>query len=572
MLRKISKYTLRVLLLLVSIFGSVVGLWNLSRTPGLPGQWAESESGIHFTLSDSSSSVIVTHVNGIPVHRFSDLKERIANYGIGREITLLTGDRRSLAITLIPHFSQWALGIKMLVGILFILLASLLLFSRQREGEKALAAVGLWTGFIVMTNFPGLHLPLPVSAAVVALFWIGIFRALFGFLYASYHFPHPAKSPIKLASLRIAFRYIGFTLALFFIVLYTVKTWHATPAALRGYHSTVRLLFPFIFAVIGFSFINIVVNERRASTPVTQYKLLWAMSGMVLGAIPVVLLRVYPGLLGLPQLLPHEAFVMVLIIPYAALVIALPGYRPGKLHSPLLNIVVDGIGLFIIAGLYVGMLKLAGMMGYRWSEPKFMYMTIAGALLLAMIFAPIKKGVRSWVEGHLFPLGKKRQLALNLFEKELEKCRSVTELGSMLREHFQRMIPVKHFMIYHRQDQYFFPVTDPSEAEPAIEQEIAFVMDALPGTGLHINHNKLTSVEDGYNRPHIPLPSPWVILIPMGNELVWLTGAKQSLQPFYREDIALMEAMATIAYQHWQRLQEIYRTMENKWKPEHGGI
>lgn len=543
---------------------TALALYNLSLQPGLPFTPQEGTDGISIgdtlTVNTKKTSYVplIVDIDGIPAASLYDIEAIIDSKKIGEKVTINLSDNSALKYYLIPHNDFWFVFLMGILGFSFYIISVLVWEKRNKNYERYFSYSGLMLGFMLAMSWPGMYLPLLPSLLLIISFFLTYSLGLVAFLYFSFHFPTSTFSEKSTRIIKRVFLVLGLVLALILILAFFNKNFQISPESISIFHSVYRLFRAFIFLTLFFSMINIIRNHIRKPNPVNRRKLQWILWGIFLGTFPFIFLWDIPHIFNLHPFVPEWITNLALLIIPISIAIAMLRYRLFDIEIVLSRSLIYSLIIIILVGVYV--FSVGGLSLVVFNELSFQspILSIFAALIIALIFNPLRSNVQNFVNKKFFRISYDRFMSLQTFTHDLENSSEAEQLLNELKRHFHRDIPLTHqrFLVHHNKEwQIFNPREEPCDDLLQWLQKENLYQDEQ----ILINIRKLEKIENNLSIVTADIPLPWIVMITIGNYASWFLREKSSGMRFWKEDLDLATQMAKATHQRWEKLDYIFQ-------------
>lgn len=533
---------------------TALALFNLSLHPGLPFTLQKATDGI----SIGDTLAVIVDIDGIPATSIFDIEAILDTKKIGEKVTINLSDNSSLEYHLVPANNFWFVFLNGILGLSFYMVSVLVWEKRNKNYEKYFCYAGLMLGFNMAMSRPGMYLPFLPSVVLVISFYASYLLALVAFLYFSFHFPSSTFSEKSTRIMKRAFLVLGLVFALILILLFFNKNFRLSQESIGLYHSVYRLFRAFIFLISFISMINIIRNHYRKPNPVNRRKLQWVLWGIFWGTFPFIFLWNIPLILNVHPFVPDWiAYLSMLIIPIS-IAIAMLKYRLFDIEIVLSRSLIYSFIIIILVGVYV--FSVGGLSLVVFNELSFQspILSIFAALLIALIFNPIKSNVQSFVNKKFFRISYDRFMSLQAFTHDIENSCEAGQLLTELQIHFHRYIPLAHqrFLVLHDKEWRIF-----NHREEPRDNLLQWIQkeDFYQDEHILINIRRLEKIEKNLSIVTANIPHQWIVLIPIGDYALWFLGEKSSGMRFWKEDLDLAIQMAKATQQKQEKLNYLFQ-------------
>lgn len=592
MMRLLKAITIRriylSLLLLMWAAWAGVGLYDLSLRPQLAGKFFEKSDSLFYQMPQQRDSVnfvpgnnpevqpqedgelgsagakevpvhfseldhfAVSHLNDVPVERHFEARQQLYRMQIGQELRIRTHDGPVIIMQLTQYYGRWQMILKGLVSLFFFIISTIIWLNRQNDGEKYFAIAGYLFGYTIVSWWPGLHLSMPLATLLRVTDLIAYPQAIFAFLHFSYYFPTPVLPQNKLRFRRMIFQTMGFTIGVILVVLFLVKTFRYTPESTAFYYQTYQVFRWLVLALFGTAIYNMIKNEEALSNPVTQRKLQWVIGGCFWGLMPFLLFWNLPLAFGSRPLLPDWGFDLFFIVPPLSIAIAILKYRLFDIEIVFSRSLAYGIVITLLGLIYMAAVGgMSSIIFHEFALDSSPYLSISAALLVAILFNPLKNRVQNFINRKFLRIRYDRFNRMRIFLNKAETCSEEAPLLQTLADHYHDAVPLEDqvFLVRREGKWQAFREADAEKAMLLLE----WLRDRQYSEMI-INEDGLKKVEKGMLFHMEMLPEPWLVLMPVGENILWMMSVKQSKTRFWEEDLDLARQMARATALQWDKI------------------
>lgn len=543
---------------------TALALYNLSFQPGLPFPLQKGDDGISIgetsilSKNKTTPTPVIIAVDGIRATSRYDIEAIIDTRKIGDKVTIDLSDDTASEFYLIPHNDFWYVFLMGILGFSFFIIALIVWEKRSKNYEKYFTYAGFMLGFNLAMSRPGMYLPIIPSSLLIFSFYISYSLALVAFLYFSFYFPSPTFPEKSTRIIQRVFLVLGLIFSLVLLLLFFNKNFRLSSESISLYHSIYRLFRAFIFLILFISMINMLQNHRRKPNPVNRRKLQWVLWGIFWGTFPFIFLWDLPHIFNLQPFVPDLiVYLSMLIIPIS-IAIAMLRYRLFDIEIVLSRSLIYSSTLIILVSVYV--FCVGGLSIVIFNELSFQspILSIFAALIIALIFNPLRSNVQSFVNKKFFRISYDRFMSLQTFTLVLENALEIGQVLHGLQKHFHMNIPLvkQRFLVLHDKEwRTFNPKQEPCDDLLQWLQKEELCQDEH----ILVNIRRLEKIEKNLSIVSCDIPLPWIVTIPVGNNAVWFLGEKSSGMRFWKEDLDLAVQMAKTANQRLEKLNYIFQ-------------
>lgn len=545
-----TKFTLFFVLMSLLAVG---GVYNLSRRPALPAEI--QKKGTQILVTPWEPQIGAGHfpkelfaIEKYPVHSLEQVKEIYCRHRIGEKIELQFRDGSHWNPQLISANDLWYLLVNALLGFCALLISFLVWQRKLNEGEKYFSLSALFLGYILAVNWGFVQPPLFISLPVILTYYLCYPQTFSLFLIFSEYFPSPRLSPAQLRRKKSFFLAAGALFSAGLIFFFLKKTFAFSVKNIRQFIVFFNLFRIFLLFSLITAIYNILRNLRTNPNPVNRRKVQWLLGGIFWGSFPFVFLWTVPHIFNIQPLIPEWLATLFLLIMPASIAVAILRHRffdiefvfsRSLVYSTLLIILV-GIYLFTISGLSFLIFKEFSL---QYRTPAF---SIAAALLIALMFNPLKDRIQTFVNKKFFRIKYDRFQSLQNFMGELESCLKAETVADLLMKKFQASVPVAGQLLIFRKGDNWFAYRHSPDSQPPSQDWLNQHFPEIPQE-VQVNKDFENRVEAEQHLTKASLKKPWILLVPVGEAGIWLVAEKRSGSRFWKEDLDLASQLARSA-------------------------
>jgi signal transduction histidine kinase len=143
---------------------------------------------------------------------------------------------------------------------------------------------------------------------------------------------------------------------------------------------------------------------------------------------------------------------------------------------------------------------------------------------------------------------------------DLETCRNEVEVLTQLENHFENSIPVQKNLFLMRKNNKWCELPSQKTVEKSIQKHLA--MDFTDFKNMVVVNSQLSEkVESHLPYPIASIPKPWLLIVPLGDYMLWLLAQKRSGTKFWKEDLELVQQMSKSACLQIEKLEAIQKSI-----------
>lgn len=550
------------------------GIYQLAIRPALPASLKEIREGIILaevieapakSLEALPDPLVITHIDGVPVSKSYEVDNIIDAKRIGDNVILSLAETESLELILIPRNNVWFLILSGGLGFVFFLVSVVVFLNRSQEEETYFVLSCSLFGLNNVISWTGLKFPFAVTLLISGVYFFSFSLFAVTMLYFSLYFPSKTLSPSTLKMQKVIFGILGLFFPAVLLYLHLTKVYELSPDSMHQFDILYRVFYGFISLIVLQSIVNIFFNHRRDPNPINRRKVQWALWGIIVAALPYFALWRLPQVFGSPALISEWGAYIFFIAAPVCFAMAIIKYRLFDIEIVLSRSLVYTLVIAILIGVYlflVGGLSFILFRQISWESP---ILTIFAALLIALLFNPLKTRIQDFVNKRFFRIRYDRFQSIREFLYDLDICNDQIQILSTLGTHFQRAVPTQkqHFLTF--RDNTWESVNPTMKTEDSLRKWLA---DKEPAyfTETLINIRQVDKVEANLPCVLASFPKPWVVLQPVGEKILWLLGDKRAGTRFWQEDLDLCHQMAFQAHTRWEKLEIILQKQKEMQK------
>jgi len=202
------------------------------------------------------------------------------------------------------------------------------------------------------------------------------------------------------------------------------------------------------YVILGYAasgIIHFVRSYRKTVVPADRKKLQWILLGLTLGPMPFLLLTVIPNQLKTVEVIPEEFTEIFLLIIPITFAISFVKYHILNIGIVLNRTTVYGIAITGLALTYAVLIGIVARVGGGYVAPEW---GAAAAILVALLFEPIRKRVQQFVDRRFFRVEFDFRQAVRRFVDEMKACVDVTQLADLMVRRTDELIPVERIGLF----------------------------------------------------------------------------------------------------------------------------
>ncbi len=456
------------------------------------------------------------------------------------------GDAASGAVQMIQFYRISYRIIVVLVALFTWALGIFVLLARPRDLSAAFLHASMMSLAVVMiTAFEGVTPNSILGMVSSTLFFLSYLSVATTFYFFTTLFPKHLSGPFLRRALVL---YVpAIVLAVGLGITHAKAVEERSLARFLTYNMWYDLLHILVLVLVGAGIVNFVRAYKTAPTRDERRKLQWVLWGLCIGPSPFLLLNVLPQFFRPTGLVLEEyTLIFMLFIP-VSFAISVARHHLFDVEQVIQRTTAYAVVLVVLLGLYTGMVTLvASIVGQ-------MAAGAGGAILVALLFEPVRTRVQRAVDKRFFRIRYDFRQAQTRFMDEVKTCIDERSVASLAVEQIAGFIPVERigFCSYmlpegrlHLLAQSGFAVADGAAITLAADSRLAhqrlpIALDA--GVEAGIKHETADAV--AFSRWGISLLIPILSGDSAVQGLLFL-GRRKSGARFTQEDMDLLGVFA----------------------------
>lgn len=239
------------------------------------------------------------------------------------------------------------------------------------------------------------------------------------------------------------FLYVNYSIAIVLAVIINYKfintIYYFTDSSIDNYliiFNAIRV-FLIIEVIISLSFFITAFRKEKGIAERKQLK--WLLFGFIVGPLCFVGLWVVPILILGSALVPEEIVMVILCIIPISFAIAIIKYHLLNIDEVINRGIVYGMVIIILLLIYSVLIILSI---YWLNLPDQSVISAIAAVILALLFQPLKTKVQSFVDKKFFRISYNFRRELSKLTDNIKNYNDITQLGEYLISEIERLIPV----------------------------------------------------------------------------------------------------------------------------------
>lgn len=440
----ISKKIVFVLLFDLIIFIlCCVGITNLINRATLPFTIASSFEGLKIYDHAIPDSSILISLEGIPVSSLDELELVTDKFSINDIVRIDFSYNKSIdfkEIELVQYYGAFYIYSVFITGLTFFILGIFVLLKLDANRVSSIFHLACISIASIMMMSSGKYTDTLYESGYITriLFHTAYLITPVLFLHFALLFPID-----RVSNSRTLLRLL-YSLAVILIIAvnasFIAGLIELNKNTVANYAIVFNVIRIFIIAIILLSILIFIYNLIKQKGESERKKLKWILTGFLLGPISFILLWVIPILFGFNPVVREEIIVLTNTAIPITFSIAIIRYHLLDIDYIINRVIVYGIVISLLFGLYIIILLLLVDVLHT-SESK--YITVISALLVAVLFIPIKERVQVFIDKKFFRVKYNFRVAVNSIHGVIDEFIDVNSLSSYLIKEIDSLIPVE---------------------------------------------------------------------------------------------------------------------------------
>lgn len=434
---------------LVALAIGTAGIIFLFQKPDLPFEYSDDNNKIEISNDYSElfqKGKTIEKINGIKVNEANQIELILDKLNIGDEVNLVVKDsirEYSENVKLVNAYRDGTfLYISIIVGLAFWGL-SLIVYVKKPDLLSAKILFGMFLFFAIATlTSPGKN-----DGSVFSLYSLVKFFHIFSYvagismlLHFSLVFPKKLYG-VKFLVVSIYTLFIAFSFLMNIVQLKAISTGKIEDIDL--YHSFWNGLIILLMVSTIFSIFNFTLSFIKNREDAERRRVQWALWGMFMGVLPYIFLFSIPNLLDLHVPIKEEYSMAFFIFIPLSFVIGVSRYKLFDIEYIFSKSIVYFSATVLITSIFF--LIVFGLNNIFSSAignniPIF---PLVSAIFIAFIFNPLRIKIQYFVDKYFFRVKYDFKKALHKCSMKLSECNTSEELGNVLLNEINKVIPNK---------------------------------------------------------------------------------------------------------------------------------
>ena len=432
----------------IVLFLCLSGIVQISEKAKLPFNISQSNNHIFITSSNSYQYNFLNNaklhsVDGISVSNIEsvELVTDLKNIGDTVEIRISSVDNVERAeVILINFYSDWYIIEISFVSLLFFITAVFLLLRKPDDKSAHIfhwACIGI-TCIIDLTwanNNVNILIPYAYSRFPFHIFYV-LTPVLF--LHFTFAFPKDESEKYKLL-FRIIYL-IAIVIGLYASFSYKSFLQNPNERLLIRYLESFNFIRLFLALCVMLAVSNFILRYIKVTEHSSRKKLKWVLFGFVTGPLCFVILWALPIVIWNNPFIREELILLFVCSVPITFAVAIIKYHIFDIDYILNRSIVYLIVISFLTLIYIALLSI--IVSNVSSESKTIFSVIS-AVLIAILFQPIKNKVQLYVDKKFFRVNYDFKKALNLFLNSIQNFYQLKPLANYLVEEINKLIPLE---------------------------------------------------------------------------------------------------------------------------------
>lgn len=354
------------------------------------------------------------------------------------KVTGISGER-TLNVKLTKYYSGFYILITTIVALLFFAIAFFVLI---KKGASKAAHIFHWasigTALIMCTTWANQN----TYPLILNFFLRNIFNFTYAFipaLFIHFAFIFPRDKEKRWRTF-INFNYvIACLLAILSTIAFINSSIHLDKQSIQNYLLTFTFIRIYAAVAVITAIIIFFTTYFKEKGEVERKKLKWLLLGFIVGPLSFIAFWVLPQEFIRTEILPEEIIILLQLAVPVTFAIAIVKYHLLDIDEVLNRSVVYGIVISILLVLYTGAIGIF-VSSFHVSDQSII--SALAAVLLAVLFQPIKTKVQQFVDKKFFRVQYNFRKELNRFTEQIKNYNNINSLGEFLIREIDNLIPV----------------------------------------------------------------------------------------------------------------------------------
>ena len=351
----------------------------------------------------------------------------------------------SVSQTIIPRFTKRFIIINLLLGLLFWMVGIFVYLNKPFDKAARIFFWGFMTlSTSILCNWPGYPFDIGFIGYVQPVLYLIIYPLVPVFiLYFTMIYTTEQRNILNHKFIPI----IIYIPCLVFIIL--LETSYLPAIHLKSISYYTRYIdfynsfrvYLILYLVIGIGFF--IHSYKYADTRESRDKIRWILWGMCVGVFPFLFLWTIPAVLGISPFIPEEVNYIFLMVVPLAFGFSIVQYQALDIEIVINRSIVYVIVTGIIVAIYLGLVGIIGHFLQTISPRSSYSFAIVFTLFAAVLFAPIKNRIQTFVDRTFYRVKYNYRLAIKDFGEAIGSVHDQKEISDLIVTKINNAIPIE---------------------------------------------------------------------------------------------------------------------------------
>lgn len=426
-----------IIIIIIAMFGAV-RVWI---RPAVPFQLIQFET--HMTVGEISdrqaasniaSGDIILGIRDEQVMEIRDLEFVVDHNLIGDYLPLVIerdGDTFIDEVRLVAHYEWKTTAIQVFVSFVFFATALILIwFKADDSAARAFQWALIWVGAMMMSTWGSYTLPFRMGELVQVLDLLANPMIPVSLLHFTLRFPRE-RGPWVDKSI-VAFYAIGLLLFAWLLHGFGIAFISAKVTDFNAAANRFDMMRIFLLITLILSFVSIGHAFKTMLSRVDRKKLRWLVFGLSIAAIAFIALWAIPQLVFGRGLISVEALQIIMLLVPITFATAIIRYQFLDIDFILNRSTVYTFVIVVLAGVYGLTVGIVAAVVSRFTIASSMIASGMGAVLVAILFEPVRNRSQNWVNKAFFRVDYDYRKAQKKISDQINMCQNAGELSELL--------------------------------------------------------------------------------------------------------------------------------------------
>ena len=426
----------------------VTGLISIDQKAKLPFELTTQDSFLSIQILNSNPYGLSTgdkliSVDGLKVSLVEKTEFITDRKNIGEEIpigVITESGQKYLSVVLSNYYSTFYIIITVIVALLFFIIA---VFVLLKKPDLKAAHVFHWASICMSIMMCLTWSNLNTFTFISKYFFrtaLHISYVVTPALFVHFTLVFPRDNIYKWRRLLKINYFIAIVLSVINIYAFIYTLSDFNDASIDNYLNAFNILRTYLIAGVILSITFFISALRKEKGKVERQQLKWLLFGFIIGPLSFVILWVLPILFTGKALVPEEMILILLCAIPVTFAISIIKYHLLDIDEVLNRSIVYGIVISILLVLYSAAIGIF-VSSFNISDQS--NISAAAAVLLALLFQPIKTKVQNFVDKKFFRIQYNFRNELGKFTSQIKNYNEINSLGEYLIRKIDNLIPVE---------------------------------------------------------------------------------------------------------------------------------